>query len=129
MKALKMEIRMFDCKYKHLLIADNAVMVLISRNGHGNWQVLWQFLGSELHRLIFSSAELAAAFGIIDDPGKTGMVILQQYGGDSAEDGKYLRWQQWLNIPSVPVNYEIDAAVSIEIDDYMRGCVKSLLED
>jgi len=130
-KGMKMAVINFEKSWGQLVISSNVARVSIipagtKRNPRG-WYVDWGFLYDEISRIHFTSEELAAAFGLTDEKGKTGLALLSFYGGDSAEQGKYMRWGICLNIPSLPVDYDHDISISIEIDEQMRTCVRQLL--
>lgn len=127
-KAIKMVVQSFDQGSRWLIIANHVARVIITPFYDNYWSVYWGFSGEDLHHIRFTSDQLQAAFGLTNEMGKTGKQLLEFHGGDSAEEGIYLRWGNFLNIPSVPADFETDAAVSIEIDPRMQDCIRCLLE-
>ena len=76
----------------------------------------------------FSADDLAAAFGLSDESGKYGQWLIDQYGADSAEQGKYIRWKDYLNIPCPGTGHDGDPNVSIHLDQQIKDAVRQLLE-
>jgi len=69
-----------------------------------------------------------AAFGIGTFPEKRlSKWLLERFGGDSAHQGSFIRWQEYLNIPSPGTGHDHDPNISILIDDDMREAVNRLL--
>jgi hypothetical protein len=134
----KMRVVEFDEKAHRLVIAGSAAKITIrpgqevQEGGNGwvvDWEVIWHFAYDEAargHRQ-FSGHELAAAFGLTDDSGDFGQWVIDRYGAHSAQQGKYIRWNEFLNIPCPGTGHDGDPNVSIHINDKMRFVVGRLL--
>jgi len=133
---MKMRVKELNKEKQTLIISGSAASVSIGRAPIGfittamwsvEWKIIWspaEFTGG---RIIFNSDELRAAFGLSDDSGEHGDWLIERFGGDSAEQGKYIRWKKFLNIPCPGTGHDGDPNVSIDIDEEMRNAVKQLL--
>jgi len=121
-------------------IASNAAKVIIKEAFEGRpkekreWFVNWEVARFRPYdevvrgRRVFSSEELAAAFGITTDSGDHGQWLIDRYGGESAEQELYIRYGDFLNIPCPGTGNDGDPNVSIFITDEIRDAVFNLLE-
>lgn len=137
---LKMEVspKEEDRTNKRLVIKGSAAEVVISRkddyNNQREWFVDWKVVQSQQEfssgRTIYRERELSAAFEIdTNDVGEFPADILDRFGGDSASQGKYIRYKNFLNIPNPGTGHDGDPNVSIEIDGNMKLGVSRLLFD
>lgn len=131
----KMRIENFS-KGNHLLvIAGSAARVRITRRAttvDEGWFVDWEIIWSQQEkingRVIFKSDDLRAAFGLTEDSGKYGGWLIKQFGADSAEQGKYIREGNFLNIPCPGSGHDGDPNISIHIDEEIQNAIGQLLE-
>ncbi len=134
----KMKVVEFNEKEHRLVIEGSAAKVIIKpgsevKEGGEDWVVEWEVVQHVAYdeaargRRQFDSDELAAAFGLNDKSGFFGQWMIDQYGAHSAEQGKYIRWKHFLNIPCPGTGHDGDPNVSIHIDDTMRDAVRLLL--
>lgn len=125
-----------DKTNKRLVIKGSAAEVVITRrediSNRKEWLVDYRIIHcSDVQfssgRTTMSERELSAAFAInSDDPGE-GESLLDQYGGDSASQGTYIRYKRFLNIPGPGTSRNGDPNVSIEITDEIKLGVSKLL--
>lgn len=129
----KMALVRFDKDFHSMLIsASTADLKIIKRlQIEESWQVDWRIqLSAESKvegRVIFTTMDLQAAFGLIDYTSRFGTSILGEYGGDSAYQGKYIRWGNFLNIPCPGTGHDGDPNISILINEAMKKAVRSMV--
>jgi hypothetical protein len=76
-----------------------------------------------------SKDNLNTAFGLSDKCAVFGgQNILDVHGGDVAQQGRYIRYGKYLNIPGPGTGHDGDANVSICIDESIKDALKRLLE-
>ncbi|MBI4119168.1 MAG: hypothetical protein HY452_02815 [Parcubacteria group bacterium] len=134
----KMRVSQFDQQNRILTISGSAARVtirkasLVYRDVEG-WFVDWKVIQLSPYRVgargrsQFNDEDLAAAFGLSENSGKFGDWLIEQFGADSAEQGKYIRWRNFLNIPCPGTGQDGDPNVSIHLDDEIRNAVQQLL--
>lgn len=133
---LKMRVDKFYKDNYLIVIAGSAAQVRITRRAmtvDEGWFVDWEIIHSQQEsaegRVIFTTEELRAAFGLSNSPGgEFSYWLIQDYGGDSASQGKYIRWQNYLNIPCPGTGHDGDPNVSICLDNEIKDTVRWLLE-
>ncbi len=137
MHGSKMKIKEPHVSNSLLIITGSAASVKITRYGtiaDKKWSVDWEVIQSRYDnekssgRVIFSSDVLRAAFGLTNDSGDCGRWLINRYGADSAEQGKFIRWRNFLNIPCPGTGYDGDPNVSIHLDDEIKDAVRQLLQ-
>ena len=138
----KMFVELFDQQNRVLVISGSAAEVIIKKASSvypnypdvegwfGDWEVVQcrPYETGVRGRSQFSDEDLAAAFGLSDDSGKFGDWLIDQFGADAAEQGKYIRWGNFLNIPCPGTGNDGDPNVSIHLDDEIQNAVRQLLE-
>ena len=135
----KMRVEKLDQEKHILIIAGSAAKVVITKASTlktkaEGWFVDWEVVQYVPYdevvqgRRQFSDEELAAAFGLTNDSGEFGQFIIDRFGGDSAEQGKYIRWREYLNIPCPGIGHDGDPNVSIHLRTEMKNVVRKLLE-
>jgi len=115
-----------------LTIAGSAAKIVITRkSGSSGWFIDWTIQHSgptqASGRTFFLNDELKAAFGLTDESGDYGDWLIEQYGGESANQGQYIRYNAFLNIPCPGTGHDGDPNVSIEIDDSIKRAVQKFL--
>lgn len=117
-----------------LLISGSAAHIGIVRKAdlNSNWWVEWEVVqspGAKVNgSIVLSPDELRAAFGLSEESGDFGDWLLAEYGGDSAEQGKFIRWKNFLNIPCPGTGHDGDPNVSVELDEDIQNAVRQLLK-
>ncbi len=134
-----MRVQQLDRESKRLDIAGSAAKAVIKRAslvypGAKGWFVDWEVVQSYpcdevvRGRRQFNDDELTAAFGLTDNPGEHGLWLLDRFGGDSAEQGQYIRWRNFLNIPCPGTGHDGDPNISIRLNEEIKEAVRQLLE-
>ena len=134
----KMKVSTVSLVKPSITIASNAAKIIIkeaferqpSKRVVRNWEIFEFTPYDEVvrGRRLFSSEELAAAFCIAANSGDHGQQLIDRYGAHSAEQGLYIRWGNFLNIPCPGTGMDGDPNVSIFITDEIRDAVSNLLE-
>lgn len=134
----KMCVEQFDQQNRVLVISGSAAKVTIRKASSVypdaiGWFVDWEVVQYKPYengvrgRSQFNSENLAAAFGLSESSGKFGDWLIEEFGADSAEQGKYIRWKNFLNIPCPGTGHDGDPNVSIHIDEEIQNAVRKLL--
>lgn len=133
-----MGLKEFDPNKRKLVISGSAATLTI-RKSEGvigtdeGWCVEWNIVyfypyeEKARGRRLFSSDDLAAAFGLTSTSGDYGQWLIERYGGQSAQQGLYIRWQNYLNIPGPGTGHDGDPNISIKIEPPIREAVRLLL--
>jgi len=107
---------------------------LISRNVIG-WFVDWEITHQIYDkigvkgRVWFNDDVLKSAFGLSDSSGMYGNWLIERYGADVADPGKYIRWKEFLNIPCPGTVHEEDPNISILLNENIKHAVQKLFEE
>ncbi len=67
----------------------------------------------------FSIQDVELSFGMSDGQGKFQALLDQQFGCTTANQGLFIRWENYLNIPGPGIGHDGDANISIHLDDEM----------
>lgn len=115
----------------------SAAKITISRHSDSEgwtaeYEVIHSYGFSVKGKIHMTTDELQVAFGlsnVLKDQfhSKTGQWLLDQYGGDAASQGCFIRYGNFLNIPGPGTAHDGDANVSIELDERIKATVKSLI--
>jgi len=136
-RGLKMHLKECDENRKHIVIEGSAAKVTIDRVNIDRivgWFVEWRVVNcfpikeQTDGRVMMSYSELAAAFGLNNDYVVQGSDwLIDQYGGTVASQGKFIRYQKYLNIPCPGTGHDGDPNVSIELKEEIKEAVGSVL--
>jgi hypothetical protein len=74
-----------------------------------------------------NDSELASAFGLSDDIGEFGKWLIERFGGTTAAQGKFIRYNEYLNIPGPGTGHDGDPNISIILDDDIWGAIGHIL--
>ncbi|MFI5260518.1 MAG: hypothetical protein ACHQU0_01865 [Candidatus Paceibacteria bacterium] len=111
--------------------AERVAKLRISRVGGGDWKLDWDifhvFPEKVRGYVIFTTEELQAAFGLSAFSGEDGDHLISRYGAESAKVGKFIRWQEYLNIPCPGTGNNGDPNLSILITDEMKVTLQELI--
>lgn len=95
------------------------------------WLVIWRLKYSPSSwvegRIEFLTEELEAAFGLSDLSGRFGDWLIAVYGADSAQQGKFIRYQEFLNIPDPGTGHDGDPNISVEVDEIVQQAVRLVI--
>ncbi len=119
-------------KLRSLLLKSNAVILIISQEKDNLWSVFWEIIFAPNSKvegnILFTAKELKIAFGLSDDENsKSGQWLIDRYGADVAEQGKYIRRGDFLNIPGPGTGNDGDPNVSIHLDNEIKNAIRDLL--
>jgi hypothetical protein len=99
------------------------------------WKIEWEIVNlrdQEWSRgqTMWTIEMLQAAFGLKEGiTGDFGDWIIERFGAESAEQGEFIRWETFLNIPGPGTGHQGDANISIRITEEIREAVRRLLLD
>lgn len=113
-----------------LIIQGSAAELVIGRIGalwSASWKVIHDPHTQVTGQAIFGNNDLLAAFGFMDRVGKLSKWLIDRYGGSAADQRKFIRYRDWLNIPCPGTGHDGDPNISIKIDDHIRKAVKELV--
>ena len=116
--------------FNDILIIQGSAAELVIRKRRTSWAVEWKIIYSPSEqtkgRTIFSDQQLMAAFGAISSTEGHSEWLIQRYGGTSASQGRFIRYQNWLNIPCPGTGHDGDPSISIELTDDIKKAVWKL---
>ncbi len=132
---IKMRVEKLSQANKLLIITGSAASIRITsrtmRNDDG-WYVKWEVLfdrDCKVNGQVWMATDnLRAAFGLSENSGKFGQWLIDRFGADSAEQGMYIRYKDYLNIPCPGTGHDGDPNVSILLDDKIKEAVSKLFE-
>jgi len=129
---LKMKVDRFDSCRKFVEIKGSAAKVIIEKSDSDGWKVSWEVQFSKDSNvegvILMTTDELRSAFALDNKSGPFGEWLLERFGGDSAEQGRYIRYQGYLNIPGPGTGHDGDPNVSIFLDGEVEDAVYQLIE-
>ena len=145
----KMQVEMLDLEERRLVLSGSAAKVTVTKSSsidpeyQRHWMVNWNVIQSVPDKegaqggVLFSRGELAAAFMLTNDPEDSafgnarypsyGEWVVDDFGGDSAAQGRFIRWGEFLNIPCPGTGHDGDPNVSVLVDEAMKEAIRSLL--
>lgn len=131
----KMRVQKQEKQNQFLVIAGSSATLKVVRRastvGEGCWYVYWEVIYAPSERangrVIFTTEELKSAFGLSHESGEHGEWLLKRYRASSAEQGKYVRRGDFLNIPCPGTGQDGDPNISLEIDGEIRTAMRQLL--
>lgn len=124
-----------DSKDDTVKIAATAAILSVQRMGPHEFIVNWQIVlcapsdekttGSRR----FSKEEVQMAFGLSDRTDHSSDELIERFGGTSASQGRFLRYQEFLNIPCPGTGHNGDPNISIELDGNIKEAIRRLTQD
>lgn len=128
------KIRVREVNDNSIRLAGSAAELTITRGNENEWVVAWKVVrrfGSEeaAGQVVMSTDELGAAFDLNKLTGDYGDFLLDRFGGTSAEQGYFIRYQDFLNIPCPGTGHDGDPNISILLDQEIKQSVRELLGD
>ncbi len=125
----KMIIFKQDNPRKVVVGSSHDISVEISRLDE-QYLVYWKIkhcLGWANGTTLYTSDELRSAFGLSEDSGDYGGRLIDRFGADVAEQGKFIRWRNFLNIPGPGTGDDGDPNISIDLDAEIKNAIEKLL--
>lgn len=125
MHGSEIRVKEVDLEKHVFVLASNSAEVMIRRHRSQGWELEYEIRqpdGSKTEGKIWMCTyDLKAAFRISDECYEIwGASVLQRHGGDVAHEGKYIRFEKYLNIPGPGTGDNGDPNVSICVDDYIK---------
>jgi len=119
-----------------LSITGSAAQVKIFPFGNDrpvkNWLVVWKIrhgLAEVEGSVVLKFEKLLAAFGLSEEFREYSGWLVEQFGCDSACQGGFIRWKNFLNIPCPGTGNDGDPNVSIFISREIKDAVRKLLDN
>jgi hypothetical protein len=105
----------------------------VSEDMRRGWYVIWylqhSFVTSVQGQAFMNDSDLESAFGLSDEYNPSGnQWLIDQYGGDCAHQGRYIRYKDHVNIPCPGTTHDGDPNVSIALDEAIKKAVRELLD-
>ena len=95
------------------------------------WYLEWVIIHSSQERVdgkvMMSTDALKSAFVFADTTSRGSRWLIERYGGEVAEQGKFIRWKNFLNIPGPGTGQDGDPNISIFLDDVIKNSVFNLI--
>ncbi len=119
-------------KNKTLLLESNAVKIKISPGSSPEtWIVEYEITHSpstwSKGQVWMASDHLKEAFWFTNTCNAHGQGMIDQFGGDTAHQGKYIRYASYLNIPGPGTGHDGDPNVSVKVDDDIQDGIQWLM--
>lgn len=114
-----------------LLVFQGSAVELIIRRRRSGWMVSWLVIHSRNEQaqgqVYFGDEDLLKAFGLSDSIPDYGRSLVERFGGTTANQGKFIRYKNWLNIPGPGTGNDGDPNLSLEVDLEMQEAVKKMV--
>ena len=128
----KMRLQTTNANPDIILIAGSAASVTVSRHDrHQLWAVGWEIVQSQREKsqglTLMDDNDLQRAFGLRHDLGSNGEWMVKRYGGTTASQGNFHRWQRFLNIPHPGTGLDGDLNVSVELNDATQQAIRQII--
>jgi len=99
-------------------------------NDWNRWLIEWEVIFSRSEKvngaIQVSQEELLAAFGLGNIESEYSQWLLDRFGGDVAAQGRFIRYQEFLNIPCPGTGHDGDPNVSILLDDEIKEAIRAI---
>jgi len=134
-KGIAMKLKFLDLEKKSLVIAWGARLTIAFEETYKEesiWRVRWEIDGdSNVQGSIpMNTQVLSGAFNLadyIDTRGNWSNWLIETYGADSAKIGRFIRYQNFLNIPCPGIGQNFDPNISLVINEQTRVAVAMLI--
>lgn len=125
-----------DLQHRSLQVVSNSATLTISPDEESRdrdqWLITWEIRRRSLYgitaRIKTSTESLRRAFGLKEGTAESGRKFLRPYGADSAEEGRYIRAGNYLNIPHPGTGRDGDPNISILLDEDIQELLRQLLD-
>jgi hypothetical protein len=133
---VKLQVKEFDTDSTTVVLFSVDVVqveitnVTVEGSEFSQFQMAWKVRhvdGETRGHVILTLPELLAAFSLSQESGDHGDWLIEQFGADSAEQGKFIRWGPCLNIPDPGTGSDGDSNVFIYIDSAIKSAVSKLI--
>lgn len=137
---IKMQVREKESTPGHLVIKGSAAELSITsatllnlqlRSKGPDWMVDWRVEHSPhdyaTGQTLMDLDTLKTAFGFNHTTTGYSEWLIHRYGGTAAEQGHFIRWNQYLNIPGPGTGADGDPNVSLKLNDSIKKSVGELI--
>lgn len=131
----KMMLKHLDLTKRVLVLAGSSAKIRIERKRKDYWLVCWSITHGVAHcrasgMSVFTTENLSAAFGLTDTRPIIGWQwLIDVYGGTCAAQFKFIRWEDFLNIPCPGTGHDGDPNISVELSEEIKDAVRQLIAD
>jgi hypothetical protein len=130
----KMRVARLSLTRKTLKLVGSAASVwirCIAPRTKAPWRIDWQIVhgvdSGVNGRIWVDTKSLQSAFGLSEESGTFGDGVIERSGADVAEQGEYVRYKDFLNIPCPGTGHDGDPNVSIRLDVDIKAAVMRLI--
>ena len=126
---------------RSLVIKNNAAKLTVARiepfrpTSLENWRLSWEIFRckptEEVVRgsVLLSDQDLCVAFGLGRFQNyRSSNWLVRNYGAQAAEQGKFIRSEEWLNVPGPGTGHDGDPNISVEVSLEMKKEILNLFE-
>lgn len=92
-----------------------------------SWEIKYSFTEKVVGVTVFTTEDMKQAFGLTDDRPDEENWLLERFGGSAAQQGHYIRYGPFLNIPGPGTGHDGDPNISIKIDSEIKAAVVKLI--
>jgi len=113
-------------------LKEDTLSLTITGSAVKNWLVVWKIrhgLAEVEGSVVLKFEKLLAAFGLSEEFREYSGWLVEQFGCDSACQGGFIRWKNFLNIPCPGTGNDGDPNVSIFISREIKDAVRKLLDN
>ncbi len=129
---IKMKVVVSSDVYVYLKNGDVANLTITKEEEKGKFQLKYEIRFSIRESIegiiILNKKALSGAFGLSDYCPNGSEWLIERYGGNSAYQGRYIRWEDFLNLPCPGTSHDGDPNLSIFLDGKIKMAVKNLLD-
>ncbi len=118
---------------EEVIIKNNTAQLNIKHTGEDGlpWNIQWsivRFIGENtIGNRIMNTETLLSAFGFDNKTSETSAWLIHRFGGTCAEQGEFIRWRRFLNIPHPGTGHDGDPNISVELDTDIQQSILNLL--
>lgn len=111
----------------------SAASIRITKNNADScfveYRIVWSANTGVTGKVYIPFNMLASAFGLTDQVGKFGKGFVEEYEATAAEQGEFIRKNQFLNIPGPGTGHDGDPNISIQITKQVIDAIKSFIPE
>jgi hypothetical protein len=106
--------------------------VIIRKLNEHSWAIFWKITPESNYveePIEFSTMEIEVVFGLKDAilASPEEQALIQAYGGTTGLPGKFIRYEQWLNIIRPESRMDEDSNISIELTEDIQNALLALI--
>lgn len=120
-------------KSNMLSLGSRAASVIIEKRLAQGWMIEYHIQHSaetySMGRIWMCDKDLERAFMLSTDyPAQGGQHLIDEFGGETAYQGKFIRYKGWLNLPGPGTGHDGDPNLSVWVDSDIQEVVQRLIE-